>query len=197
MLGQMAHIDVRDRSHTAEKLTFKTLHDRKITSIHLNPSNPSLLLTSSLDRTWKVWDIRSFESRKEPEPLYQWDGQTKSITSAYWGPNQEILTTSYDDYVSLFKEPNASNLNPIMIPHDNFTGRWTTNFRAIWHPTAPYFIIGNMKRKLDIYSTIDGSLADSLDSEYLTAIPAMNAFNWNGSRIISGTSSGRVYIWGT
>lgn len=58
--------------------------------------------------------------------------------------------------------------------HDNNTGAYTSVFKATWssNPVVePYFTIGNMKRKLDIY-TKDCKLIKSLE-DGLTTIPAV------------------------
>jgi hypothetical protein len=56
------------------------------------------------------------------------------------------------------------------------------------------FVCGNMKRSVDIFSASGGPPAQ-LTSEFLTAVPTQNAVHPTLRAIVSGTASGRCYMW--
>ncbi|CAG8733025.1 7408_t:CDS:1, partial [Acaulospora colombiana] len=163
--------------------TFKEyiLHPRKIGCLSINPLRPELLITSSLDRSIQLWDIRNLKVNKRT-PIQKFTFNN-SVTSCYWSPRgDQAVFTCYDDTVRVFNFDTDKNLkSSLIIPHDNNTGRWISVFRATWHPSPdvhPHFIIGNMKRSADVISGVNGELIWNLrDDEKLTAIPAVNMFH--------------------
>ena len=52
-----------------------------------------------------------------------------------------------------------------------------------------------MKRSVDIFSATSGAPAAQLTSEFLTAVPTQNAVHPTLRAIVSGTASGRCYMW--
>jgi WD repeat-containing protein 76 len=79
-------------------------------------------------------------------------------------------------------------------------GRWIQKFKAVWRPSQSsdgqsVFVIGNMKRSVDIYSGKNGNHIISLHDDALTAIPSVNAFHPSLDMIISGNASGRMCVW--
>ncbi|GJJ72118.1 hypothetical protein EMPS_04475 [Entomortierella parvispora] len=184
----------------------KTLHDKKVGCVNVNPKYGNLIVTSSLDRTMRIWDIRTFgKSTKVDEPLEELAAfpHNLSVTSAMWSPDgASIASTSYDDYVRVFNNfdpalPNIKEIpEPIKIRHNNQSGRWVTMLRAVWSHQFNWFCIGNMNKSLDIYSRGTGDLMANLkDARVLTTVPAVNA--WHPNRVVlgSGMANGKMVIW--
>ncbi|KAF9583590.1 hypothetical protein BGW38_009103 [Lunasporangiospora selenospora] len=183
----------------------KILHEKKVGCVNVNPIHSHLIATSSLDRTMKIWDVRTFGKYKEDEPVAELAEfpHRLSVTSAMWSPDgASIASTSYDDYVRIFNNfdpalPDITNIpEPIKIPHNNKSGRWVTMLRAVWSHQFNWFCIGNMKKSVDIYSRGTGDLMANLrDPSILTTVPAVNAWHPNRVVLASGMANGKMVIW--
>jgi hypothetical protein len=61
----------------------------------------------------------------------------------------------------------------VRIRHDNNTGRWIIPFRGVWGPAGDAVVVGNMRRKVDLFRASDGAVVGGLDNaELMTAIPS-------------------------
>ncbi|KAF0391066.1 WD40 repeat-like protein [Gigaspora margarita] len=193
------HFGIKDIREPAEKFTEYKLHEDKIGCISINKIHPQYLVTSSRDRTMRLWDIRKLNS----EPEIQQFKYKAAVTSAYWSPNgNQVVSTCFDHILRVFDFNEECDLKlRHQIPHNNKTGRqggWVTMFRATWHPNPnvhPHFIIGDMLKAAEIFSGIDGELIWTLRDEGLKAIPAVNAFHPNLNLIVGGTASGKMCAW--
>ncbi|KAF9151397.1 hypothetical protein BG015_006730 [Linnemannia schmuckeri] len=193
------------RTPKDEMVYRKILHEKKVGCVNVNPKYDNLIVTSSLDRTMKIWDIRTFGQYKEDEAIVEMASfeHRLSVTSAMWSPDgASIASTSYDDNVRIFNnfEPSLPNFKeipePVRIPHNNQSGRWVTMLRAVWSHQFNWFSIGNMNKSVDIYSRGTGDLMANLsDRHNLTTVPAVNA--WHPSRVLlaSGMANGKMVIW--
>ncbi|KAF8983140.1 hypothetical protein BGZ46_010805 [Entomortierella lignicola] len=186
------------RTPKDEMVYRKVLHEKKVGCVNVNPKYGHLIITSSLDRTMKIWDVRTFGQHKEEEPIPELGEfpHRLSVTS------KSIASTSYDDYVRIFNnfEPGLPEIKeipePVRIHHNNQSGRWVTMLRAVWAHQFNWFSIGNMNKSVDIYSRGTGDLMANLkDSRILTTVPAVNA--WHPSRVViaSGMANGKMVIW--
>ncbi|KAG0213486.1 hypothetical protein BGX28_004341 [Mortierella sp. GBA30] len=191
------------RTPKDEMVYRQLLHEKKVGCVNVNPKFANLIVTSSLDRTMKIWDIRTFGKRKaDPEYLAEFP-HGLSVTSAMWSPDgASIASTSYDDNVRVFNnfEPALPNLtaipDPVRIRHNNQSGRWVTMLRAVWSHQFNWFTIGNMNKSVDIYSRGTGDLMANLrDSQVLTTVPAVNAWHPNRVLLASGMANGKMVIW--
>jgi WD40 repeat protein len=190
--GHIGHLDTRDGDKSLKKYQ---LHAKKIGCISLHPFNSTVFITSSLDTTAKIWDIRRIQQHNGdelPEPIRTFENK-RALTSAFYCPNNgnKIVTTCYDDTIRLYENEELQ----VAIKHNTQTGRWITPFRAIWTPESQLFLVGNMKRSLDVYSGLDGALIHQLRAEVLTAQPAVNSVHHSFQWIASGTGSGKVCLW--
>lgn len=98
--------------------------------------------------------------------------------------------------------------SPLVIPHNNQTGKWLTLFRVRWAPTPSpsatnHFTIGNMRRSIDLYSAEGKYLRGLYDEEWQSAVPAVCVFHpaggvgsQIGERVMGGSASGRCVLWG-
>ncbi|OZJ03733.1 hypothetical protein BZG36_04149 [Bifiguratus adelaidae] len=181
---------------TREKLgVFKSyqIAPKKIGCIQLNPIDNNYMVTSCNDKTVNIWDKRKMisNSRGTDKPISIFShSHSYAATAAYWSPDgRSIASTGYDDRIKLYSASSEKafdyanwSLGPD-IRHDNHTGQWVTMFRATWTGNKraqehPYFVIGNMRRFVDIYSGVTGDLLVQLeDQERISAVPAVNAFH--------------------
>ena len=200
--GEVGLLDPRA---TPGSTRLSRLHERKICTVHLNPVNEHLLVTASLDRTVGIWDSRKLKSGAWPLVRFEHD---LAVTSASFSPSgRKLLSVSNDNLLRLWDpvcEPLAKNplsdtiVDPSKIKHDNRTGRWLTVFRGVWDPKDDdIFILGNLGRVVDVYSTkaSSHSRAIALASEFMTTVPAVNACHPSRNWVISGNASGKVFFW--
>ncbi|KAF9575304.1 hypothetical protein EC968_003656 [Mortierella alpina] len=199
-------VTLKDVRTPKDEMVFrKLLHEKKVGCVNVNPKYDNLIVTSSLDRTMKIWDIRTFANYKEDEPIEHLAEfpHGLSVTSAMWSPDgASIASTSYDDNVRIFNnfKPSLPNLteipDPVRIRHNNNSGRWVTMLRAVWSHQFNWFSIGNMNKSVDIYSRGTGDLMANLrDPQNLTTVPAVNAWHPNRVLLASGMANGKMVIW--
>ncbi|KAF9425230.1 hypothetical protein BGZ94_007729 [Podila epigama] len=200
-------VSLKDIRTPKDELVYrKILHEKKVGCVNVNPKYSNLIVTSSLDRTMRIWDIRKFSSHKDDDELLEELAQCPhrlSVTSAMWSPDgASIASTSYDDNIRVFNnfEPGLPTVKeipePIMIRHNNQSGRWVTMLRAVWSQQFNWFTIGNMNRSVDIYSRGSGDLMANLrDPHILTTVPAVNVWHPNRVVLASGMANGKMVIW--
>lgn len=67
----------------------------------MNPVHKNLLVAASNDRTATIWDIRNLK-KEGTEPLQEF-AHGYAVTSAFWSPDGNYLSTScYDDLLRIF-----------------------------------------------------------------------------------------------
>ena len=167
------------------------------------------LATASNDGTVGLWDLRKLQHRLSDESQAQALHTLtfrRSVTSVYFNPSDsnKIISTCYDDHVrvhyNLTKGSADTHLHSEM-SHNNQTGRWITNFKAVWDPkSANYAVVGNMNRGIDVINAeMEGEakseIVRNVTSDYLTAQPAVNAFHPNLDVVASGNASGKIALW--
>ncbi|KNC80688.1 hypothetical protein SARC_06964 [Sphaeroforma arctica JP610] len=173
---------------------------KKISCIDSHPSK-ALLVTSSLDRTARIWDLRQMKSKNgSVKPIAEQTCRL-SVSSGYFSPSgAKVITTGMDDTIKVWDytetpktKPSTSEKATVVTKHYNQTGRWVTNFRAKFIGEN-HFHIGNMKRSVDIYAE-NGVLVRQLsDDEHMTAIPAVNDYHPGHGELAAGTH-GKVHIY--
>lgn len=186
--GDVYVLDPRAAGSAAQVLD---LHDRKVSSVDSHPNDSNVLVTASNDHTVKIWDTRKV-SKAKPLHLLQ---QSRAVTSAYICPSGplSLVTTCYDDTVRFWRPEDKAN-PVITVKHDNQTGRFVTNFRAVWDPKSSVVLIGNMKKKVDILDGQGREIA-SISHEHCTTIPAVNVAHPTLALMASGGGSGYVNVW--
>ncbi|KAI9327054.1 WD40-repeat-containing domain protein [Obelidium mucronatum] len=215
--GEASQLDLRV-SPTKTSATV-VLSEKKINTIHINPTSQNHIVIGGLDRTVKIFDVRNMKAGNSVEtpdlvdPLLTLSHRL-SVNSAYWDPKGvDVLSTSFDDTLGLWKDVlNKKEDGLVKIRHNNQTGRWVQKFKAVWkgqdscHYTnfaaavsnnsiSSAIVIGNMQRTVDVYNGTSGNLVSSLYDPSLTAIPAVNVFHPCLDMIVSGNASGRMNVW--
>lgn len=222
--GEGMRFDMRDpdtlKRHAAG--TWR-LHDKKIGYSALCPANPNLLSTGSLDRSMRIWDLRMASQNdwskfggKSVNCIASYDSRL-SVSSCDWNTSGDLVINGYDDTIRLFnfgqnneRLPNydsgyegfdeiVSNLTPDKtITHNCQTGRWVTILKARWQASAQdnqqKFVIGNMKKALDIYGQ-DGTMLGHITDELMTSVPSACVFHPTQNWVVGGNNSGKTFLF--
>jgi len=190
------------------------LSEKKIGGFSVQPLQPHLVATASLDRTIKLWDLRKMSGKGENRlPVLIAEHESKlSVSHAAFNAAGQIATSSYDDTIKVYNLPGGGasfipghTIEPFepsaIIPHNNQTGRWVTILRPHWQamPTdvggaAQRFCIGNMNRFVDVYAGTGEQLAQ-LGGGGITAVPAVAVFHEGMDWVAGGTASGKLALW--
>jgi WD repeat-containing protein 76 len=207
--GELGRYDVRATPANAE---LWSLHDSKIGGFSLDPRNPYLLATASLDRSIKIWDLRKINGRGELRQPHLVGEHTSrlSVSHASWSSGGHVATTSYDDTIKIYDFSAAkawkeghditdAGMEPAhQIRHNNQTGRWVTILKPHWqkHPKdgIQKLAIGNMNRFVDVYAANGEQLAQ-LEGDGITAVPAVAHFHPTMDWVAGGNASGKLALW--
>lgn len=189
------------------------LHEKKIGGFGYNPSQDTQIVTASLDRTFKVWDLRYLN--KDPEShsmvphLYGQFESRLSVSCADWNSSGQIVVNGYDDRINILDFTNATKWDKstsfdepfkpqYSIKHNCQTGRWVSILKSRWHAhpedNIQKFVIANMSRFIDVYSSTGQQLAH-LGHELMTAVPAATSFHPSRNWLVGVSASGKAYLW--
>ncbi|KAK1323007.1 hypothetical protein QJS10_CPA02g01235 [Acorus calamus] len=173
-------------------LSSYSLHEKRINTIDFSSCNANLMATSSTDGTACIWDLRKISNHRPASlRIHQHE---KAVHSAYFSPSGSCLaTTSIDNRIGILSGDNFMDVS--MIRHDNQTGRWLSSFRVIWGWDDSYVFVGNMKRAVDVISTVKKT-TKAMESPLMTAIPCRFAAHpYRHGTLASTTSGGQIYMW--
>lgn len=210
MDGEFCQHDVR----TQFKKKMLRMHDKKIGGITVNPSSDYQVATASLDRTVRVWDLRKTQKQKWSDfglltfpALYGACHALLSVSTVDWSASDNLVCNGYDNLVRVFhspaqgnlKDPEQDTLSPdYTVKHNCQSGRWVLILKARWQPNphdgVQKFAIANMQRSIDVYDH-KGKLLRRLQSEEMTAVPAVVSFHPLANQISGGSASGKVYVF--
>lgn len=187
-----------DRREKKEEIAELRLHEKKIGCVSACRDG-KYLATASNDGSVGIWDLRKLMNLKgEAEALHTLTFR-RSVTSAYFHPQDagKLISTCYDDHVRIHYNMHLdpSQQRHAEMSHNNQTGRWITNFKAVWDPKSHYAVVGNMNRGIDLIDGEAGEIVRNVTSEFLTAQPAVNAFHPNLDLVASGNASGKISVW--
>ncbi|KAI9751104.1 MAG: hypothetical protein M4579_006195 [Chaenotheca gracillima] len=189
------------------------LSDKKIGGFTLHPLQPHLVATASLDRTLKIWDLRKISGKGDMRhPALLGEHESKlSVSHAAWNSAGQVATASYDDTVKIHDFGDCAAWKPghdigdkgmspsTVVRHNNQTGRWVTILRAQWQAFPQdgiqKFVIGNMNRFVDVYTSRGEQLAQLGGEGLITAVPAVAQFHPTKDWIAAGTASGKLCLW--
>ncbi|CAG8950925.1 hypothetical protein HYFRA_00003142 [Hymenoscyphus fraxineus] len=207
--GSFGRHDMRTKSTP----TLWQFSDKKIGGFSIHPLHHHLVATGSLDRTVKIWDLRSakHESGTDDTPNQVGEHESRlSISHASWSAAGHVATSSYDDTIKIHSfldagswkvghELDEAAMKPTtVIKHNNQTGRWVTILKPKWQERPAdgiqKFVIGNMNRFVDVYGA-DGEQLAQLGGEGITAVPAVAHFHPTQDWVAGGTASGKLCLW--
>ena len=134
--GHVGRTDTRARNQT----DLFELSEKKIGGFSMHPGNPHFIVTASLDRYMRLWDLRKLSGkagRQLPALIGEHESRL-SVSHAAFNSAGQVATASYDDTVKIhtFEGMNAwkpgydlsdDQMQPSsIIGHNNQTGRWVT-----------------------------------------------------------------------
>ncbi|KAG0147965.1 hypothetical protein CROQUDRAFT_655560 [Cronartium quercuum f. sp. fusiforme G11] len=215
--GGLSHRDLREAKGKAKRWE---MSKKKIGCVSLCPnSGDRWVVTAGLNREMRIWDLKILAGLSTDSELETLESKACVVnyphrlacSSAYFNSTgNKLLSTSYDDTLRVWDfDPTSENpweaadseegfLPTYSARHDNQSGRWVSVMKAKWCPNPrlpPHFTVGNMKQKLDVYSS-KGELLKQLTDPQLTTVPASTAQHPNLSgRIAGGTAGGKLYLW--
>eukprot|EP00049_Salpingoeca_infusionum_P017401 m.352802 g.352802 ORF g.352802 m.352802 type:complete len:552 (+) comp16615_c0_seq1:299-1954(+) len=178
-------------------------HDRKIAHGQINPQRHHILVTTSLDQSVKLWDLRMIKPKRSKStaatPLSK-GSHGKSVSSAAFSPltGNLLVTSSLDNSFRLWDVSSDTLEQRQRIAHNNQTGRWVSHIKPSWDPKSEdYFVCGSMDRprKLQIYDVSSGVETWYLRDEELQSIAPLTACHPSLNMICGANSSGRVYAF--
>ena len=190
------------------------LHEKKINTIQYHPTNSNVLVTASLDRTVRIWDVRKLKKKgtNNQSSFITEYVHPLSVNSASFSPSssgQVLATVCQNNSIYLFHAEHdsgsagAKDKAALVIPHDNQTGRWISKFKAVWDPKSTTekdarFVIGSKHspRCVEIFSaTSKRPMYRLMNDDWFQSIHSINCFHPYHDYILSGNSSGRMALW--
>ncbi|KAG8053491.1 hypothetical protein GUJ93_ZPchr0001g29359 [Zizania palustris] len=105
----------------------------KITSLHCNPAQPEVLLSSGNDHYARIWDTRKLEGNSPLANL----AHGRIVNSGYFSPQSgsKILTTCQDNRIRVWDYIFGNLKSPSrVIVHSHDFSRHLTPFKAEWDP---------------------------------------------------------------
>jgi len=206
--GSFGRHDIRTNSNAE----IWQLTDKKIGGFSLHPLQPHLFATASLDRTLKIWDLRSIKGKgnnRSPALIGEHESRL-SVSHASWSAGGHIATSSYDDTIKIHSFHDAGSFKAgheldedamaptSIIKHNNQTGRWVTILKPQWQERPEdgiqKFVIANMNRFVDVFSS-EGEQLAQLGGEGVTAVPAVAQFHPTRDWVAGGTANGKLCLW--
>ncbi|XP_045613384.1 DNA damage-binding protein 2 isoform X1 [Procambarus clarkii] len=187
-----------------EKLWEERLHKQKVTHIEFCPSMPWCLVTTSVDHTLKVWDVRNMKSRTSCLVTHTHE---KPINSAHFSRTDggRLVTTDQLDEIRVYSCPSFGLSQTIPHPHRQF--QHLTPIKATWHPLRDIIVVGrypdrnfpgyvvNEPRTIDFFDASTGKiLYQHIDRGYCNKIVSLNLFNHTGDRLMSAAGN-IVWLW--
>ncbi|XP_014249313.1 DNA damage-binding protein 2-like [Cimex lectularius] len=185
------------------------IHKRKLINAEFSNARNWLLVTSSLDHTVKVWDIRNMKkptvSNKCTENYLQVLQHNKAVNSAYFSKTDgnRLLTTDQHNELRVYRGPNFDLETIIYHPHRQF--QHLTGIRATWHPLADLIVIGRypdphwpnyeneVLKSIDIIDPSSGKIKVQMVSNSLKGISSLNEMNPTGDLMASGMGMHLLY----
>ncbi|KAI9554166.1 hypothetical protein GHT06_019438 [Daphnia sinensis] len=200
--GDVAVVDVRTRPGKPENVIH--CFEMSARTISLHPQDDNLFMTCNRYGEMGIFDMR-YTSNNEDEladPVISFPKAPKGIHGAFFSPitGQYALITCTDDTLKLYdvQKGKAEAECIKSISHNNFTGRWLTPFKAVWHPQRDdVFIVGSMEhpRRVELYGAPTGTLLHNFSGDFLGSVLSINAFHPTVPIFAGGNASGRVHIF--
>lgn len=193
-------------------INYVPVHEKKVQTVSVHDN---YLLTASLDRSSKIFDIRKLHSSKAKVGTETYAEHVcilpdeRSVNCAYFSPDGKyIATCSQADTIRLYSSAQNKSGDDIeadhIISHDNKTGRFLCVFHLQWDPKSEgAFAIGSKRqpRELEIYGVASSNNSSkltkfvSLRSDHLGSICSRVAFHPHLNMLAGVNSSGLAHIF--
>uniref|UniRef100_A0A0D9UWL2 DNA damage-binding protein 2 n=1 Tax=Leersia perrieri TaxID=77586 RepID=A0A0D9UWL2_9ORYZ len=177
----------------------------KVTSLHCNPAQPEVLLSSGNDRYARIWDTRKLE----PNSPFASLAHGRVVNSGYFSPRtgNKILTTCQDNRIRVWDYIFGDLESPSReIVHSHDFSRHLTPFKAEWDPkdySETVAVIGRYISEnyngialhpIDFIDTSTGKLLAEVIDPDITTISPVNKLHPRDDILASG-SSRSIFIW--
>ena len=189
-----------DKSNHRTLREYKKMHKGKIKHVEFCPARSWMMVTASVDRTIKFWDIRMLRCELKgsasfvPLSTAVHDGL---VSSAYFDPihGVRLLTTSQNGEIRVYGPHNLWREPSCTVTHPHRSFQHMTDIKATWHPLfEDVCVIGRYPKKgeEDQLRTVD--LIDLEAREecgrfhcpHLCGIIQLNQFSRSGHCLASG-----------
>ncbi|KRZ57150.1 WD repeat-containing protein 76 [Trichinella nativa] len=128
--GTVFKIDIRE---TTENKKPCVSNAGRLRTVSIHPLEKNYFVIASLLGLATIWDLRKL---KNPVSELKHKG---GVNSAYFSPltGNKVLTAAASNTIEVWDTKKMTKTKKLKsIPHNNFVGRWVTNFRPVWHPTV-------------------------------------------------------------
>ena len=176
---------------------YQKLHKGKIKYIEFCPARSWMLVTTSVDRTIRFWDIRMLRCNADkPRPLSTAE-HGGVVSSAYFDPihGTRLLTTAQNGEIRVYDPEDLWEEPRVVVPHPHRSFQHMTDIRATWHPLyQDMCVVGRYPKKddPDQSRTVDlmdlklGERCGFFYSSQLSGLIQLNQFNRSGECLASG-----------
>lgn len=176
---------------------YNKLHKGKIKYMEFCPARSWMLVTASVDRTVKFWDIRMLQSSSvNPTPLSIAE-HGGLVSSAYFDPiyGVRLLTTSQNGEIRVYESHDLWREPSCVVTHPHRSFQHMTDIKATWHPLyEDMCVIGRYPNKgdsdqlrtVDLIDLKKKELCDRFHCPHLSGIIQLNQFNRFGDCLASG-----------
>ena len=137
------------RTHTithtntgTKKIWNLELHDKKVQTVSCSPVSSHYMVTASLDRSIRLWDLRKCAKAKKSCKAVWTYNDSRSVNCAFFdnSTGSSIVSVSQSDQVRLFSDPTSAlsgdHVRPThSVRHNNQTGRYLTVRLFFLHPS--------------------------------------------------------------
>ena len=178
------------------------LHKAKVKYMEFCPARSWMLVTTSVDRTVKFWDIRMlkaramWDSKSLPEPLSVAE-HSGLVSSAYFDPilGVRLLTTSQDGEIRVYSPHNLWRHPTSVISHPHRSFQHMTDIKATWHPVyEDLCVVGrypgkedkDQSRTIDLIDVEAEKRVGYFYNPDLKQLIQVNQFNKSGTSLASG-----------
>ncbi|XP_033097766.1 DNA damage-binding protein 2-like [Anneissia japonica] len=186
-----------------EKVWSHRLQKMKVNHCEFNPTCDWLFVTSSCDRTVKLWDVRMIKDNKSFVHNLE---HTKPINSAYFSPDgSRLLTTDQHSELRIYSGPYwPENYQTIVHPHRFF--QHITPIKASWHPVHDVIVVGRYPdpnfpgycsgecRTIDLFDANTGEIICQLLDPRAEGLVSLNLFSPMTDTLVSGMGY-HVLVW--
>lgn len=185
---------------------FKKLHKGKIKHAEFCPAQSNLLVTSSVDRTVKIWDTRMLKEDMDRKvmPLSSVEHESP-VSSSRFDPlsGTRLLTTAQKGQLLVYDSFDNWTKPSKIIDHAHKHFQHLTDITATWHPLYDNVcVVGRYPRNetderirgVDLIDLDSGQKAGHIYSPHVTGILSVNKFDSTGEFLASGEGC-RVMLW--